>query len=77
SGSVPLTIATPGHFAEDMIGLIPTSQTIFSTFNLVIVAALFVAVPIVNRLMMPPKEEAFVVDPELLKDFQAASAEAE
>jgi len=77
SGSVPLTIATPGHFAEDIIGLIPTSQTIFSTFNLVIVAALFVAVPLVNRLMMPPKEDAFVVDPELLKDFQAAAAETE
>jgi len=29
SGSVPLTIATSGHFAEAQIGIIPTSDTIF------------------------------------------------
>jgi short-chain fatty acids transporter len=52
SGSVPLTIATPGHFTESLIGVIPTSQTIFSAYNLAIVAALFVAIPLTNVLMM-------------------------
>ncbi|PKG48793.1 short-chain fatty acid transporter [Halomonas sp. MES3-P3E] len=52
SGAVPLTLATPGHFLESSIGLIPTSQTLLSSFNLFILAALLVALPLTNRLMM-------------------------
>lgn len=68
AGSIPLTIATEGHFAEDMIGVIGTSETIFSFFNLAIVVALFVLVPIVNRLMLPPQNESIFVDPKKLED---------
>jgi short-chain fatty acids transporter len=78
SGSVALTIATPGHFTEHLIGVVPTSETIFSVFNLVILAGLFILVPIINRLMVPPKDKAFVIDPALLEDkelFEAASVE--
>ncbi|NWQ41898.1 short-chain fatty acid transporter [Bacillus sp. EB106-08-02-XG196] len=78
SGSVPLTIATPGHFTEDLIGVIPTSETIFSTFNIVIVLGLLVTIPIINRLSMPSKEQTITVDPVLLEgDFQAAAIEKE
>jgi short-chain fatty acids transporter len=78
SGSVPLTIATPGHFTEDLIGVIPTSETIFSTFNIVIVLGLLVTIPIINRLSMPSKEQTITVDPALLEgDFQAAAIEKE
>ncbi|USK26686.1 short-chain fatty acid transporter [Bacillus sp. CMF21] len=78
SGSVALTIATPGHFTEHLIGVVPTSETIFSVFNLVILSGLFILVPIINRLMVPPKDKAFVIDPALLEDkefFEAASEE--
>ncbi|MGN7403264.1 short-chain fatty acid transporter [Cytobacillus praedii] len=76
SGSTPLTIATEGHFSQDLIGTIPTSETIFSGFNLAIVIALFLALPLVNRLMMPSKEETVTVDPALLvDDIQAAAIE--
>src|SRR3546814_3121346 len=34
AGSIPLTIATEGHFQADKIGLIPTSDTIFFFFNI-------------------------------------------
>jgi short-chain fatty acids transporter len=51
-GSIPLLINTPGHFAEPTMGLIPTSQTIFSAYNIVIVIALVIIIPLVNRLMM-------------------------
>lgn len=68
AGSIPLTIATPGHFAVDKIGIIPTSETIFSFFNLAIVIALFIAVPIINRLMLPSEQESVYVDPALLKE---------
>ncbi|HWO95531.1 MAG TPA: short-chain fatty acid transporter [Bacillus sp. (in: firmicutes)] len=79
SGSVPLTIATPGHFTENLIGIVPTSETLFSTYNLVIVAALFVAIPILNRLMMPSKDQTVVIDRSLLEEtdsFQAAAVES-
>jgi short-chain fatty acids transporter len=63
SGSVPLTIATSGHFSEAQIGIIPTSDTIFSWFNLVLVAALFIAVPLLNYLMRPKAEDSVYIDP--------------
>lgn len=76
SGSIPLTIATPGHFAENIMGIVPTSETIFSMYNLILIAGLFIILPILNRFMMPPREKAFIVDPALLeKDETAASAE--
>lgn len=53
SGSIPLTIATEKHFTADLIGVIPTSETIFATFNVVIVVALVVLLPIINRFMIP------------------------
>ncbi|WP_022705849.1 short-chain fatty acid transporter [Paracoccus zeaxanthinifaciens] len=68
AGSIPLTIATPGHFTEDQIGVIPTSQTIFSAWNLGLVAALFVIMPLVNRAMLPRREEEVLVDPAILHD---------
>ncbi|KEZ52712.1 MULTISPECIES: short-chain fatty acid transporter [Metabacillus] len=77
SGSVPLTIATEGHFAQDLIGLIPTSETIFAPFNLIIVAVLFIALPLVNRLMMPGKEETISIDPALLNETGAEAASLE
>ena len=78
SGSIPLTIATEGHFSQDLIGIIPTSQTIFATFNVIIVLALFLILPVLNRLMMPKKEETVTVDKSILDDgpnLQAATIE--
>lgn len=66
AGSIPLSIATEGHPFADLTGIIPTSQTIFSTYNLVIVAALFVVVPLVNRAMMPSEADSVYIDPALL-----------
>lgn len=76
AGSVSLTIATEGHFHEDKIGVISTSQTIFSSFNLLLVLAMFIVMPLVNRLMMPREEESVYIDPELLKaEEELAQAE--
>ncbi|KYG58460.1 short-chain fatty acid transporter [Planococcus maritimus] len=68
SGSIPLSIATEGHPFVDAIGIIPTSETIFSSYNLIIIAALVIIVPLLNRLMMPKKEDAVTVDPQVLVD---------
>jgi short-chain fatty acids transporter len=68
AGSIPLTIATEGHFSADQIGVISTGSTIFAFFNLAIVACLFVAVPLVNRLMLPDEKDSVYVDTKLLND---------
>ncbi len=68
AGSIPLTIATPGHFTEDEIGILGTSQTIFAGFNLTIVAVLVVVIPLVNWLMIPRPEDSVIVPPEKLRD---------
>lgn len=68
AGSVPLTIATPGHFTEAQIGVIPTSETIFSGFNLALLAILFIVVPLVNRLMLPADKDSVIVEANKLQD---------
>lgn len=68
AGSIPLSIATEGHPFQDIMGVVPTSETIFSTYNLVIVGLLLITVPILNRLMMPKPEDTFTVDPKLLEE---------
>lgn len=76
AGSVPVTIATPGHFAAERIGVIPTSETLFSAFNLGILAVLFVTIPLLNRLMMPAKDDTVVVDPKKLEEAPDADDDA-
>lgn len=61
AASIPLTIATPGHFAEAQIGVIGTGQTIFAGFNLVIVGVLFVVIPLTNWLMVPKAADSVYV----------------
>lgn len=74
AGSIPLTIATKGHFQAEKIGLIPTSDTIFSTYNIVIVLAMFIIVPLVNRLMMPDEQDSVYVDEAKLNEVAVSSA---
>ena len=59
SSSIPLLIATPGHFLEDQIGLIPTSQTIFHYSNIIILLGMILTV-IVTIKLIAPKEAAAV-----------------
>lgn len=76
SGSVPLTIATGGHFMEETIGIIPTSQTIFAIFNVVPVLILLVGLPFLCRAMMPGDDEVVSIDPSLLEESESAATSA-
>lgn len=76
AGSVPLTIATEGHFMAKQMGVIGTGTTIFSTYNLLIVLCLFIAVPLLNWLMMPKPENTVTVDPKKLEDTPEVPTEA-
>ncbi len=75
SASIPLAMATEGaNLVEVSRGAItsaiPISQTIFATYNLIIVFVIIVALTVVNTFMHPSPDKAFVVDPELLGDAQ-------
>lgn len=76
AGSIPLSIATEGHPFADMTGIVPTSQTIFSFYNLAIVVALFIVVPFVNRAMMPREGDSVYINPALLAEDIAKRPEA-
>lgn len=75
SGSIPLSIATEGHPFQDLIGVISTNDTIFATSTLIIVAALFLILPITNRMLMPSKDETITVDPEIFNETAVAIEE--
>lgn len=73
SGSIPLTIATPGHFLEDMMGTIPIGETLFSPFNLFIVITMVILLPIMNRLLMRAADSSQKIEPVFTE--QAAAKE--
>lgn len=69
SGTIPLTLATPGSWTEPIInGLIPVTETILSPLNIFLTVFFLVTIPFVVRTMVPPPEQARQVDPELLID---------
>ncbi|WP_291572244.1 TIGR00366 family protein [Clostridium sp. UBA4548] len=73
SGSIPLTISSGGEAVKKatagiITSPIPTSQTIFSLVNLGIVIVLLITLPLVNKAMMPSKENTVVIDPKLLEE---------
>lgn len=57
SGAIPTIIATPGHFLEESMGVVPVSETLLSGTNLLIILCLVVVVPLVNVLMRPKNPE--------------------
>src|SRR5690625_3608482 len=53
SSSIGLTIATKGHFLEDVMGVIPTSETIFHPSTFIIFFSLVISMAIFILLMIP------------------------
>src|SRR5881628_3322967 len=67
SASAPLLVATPGHFLESEIGIIPVSATIFSSFNLILVAIVVLIFSIVTPLLHPAPAETIEATPAQLE----------
>ena len=72
SGSIPLTMATPGEalaMATDgaLTSPVPLSQTIFVLHNLVTVLLVIIGITVANTLMHP-KQGVLTIDPSLLRD---------
>ncbi|MBI3184367.1 MAG: short-chain fatty acid transporter [Myxococcales bacterium] len=74
SASAPLLVATPKHFLEAKMGVVPIDQTLFSAFNLVLVAVVVVALTALAWAMHPPKERSVRIDPSLLAKLESAEA---
>ncbi|MBQ0008502.1 MAG: short-chain fatty acid transporter [bacterium] len=73
SGSIPLTMATPGDaLAKATNGVltspVPVSETILDIHNIVMVVLVMAAIVVVNALMHPKADRVVAVDPELLKE---------
>ena len=72
SGSIPLTMATPGEALATatngaLTAPVPVAQTILDPHNLVMVLLTIVGITVANTLMHP-KRDVFVVNPDLLSD---------
>ena len=77
SGSIPLTMATPGEALTKatngvLTAPVPISQTILSPYNIVIVLVVMLAIVITNSLMYP-KKDVVAVDPALLVESSDSS----
>ena len=78
SGSIPLTMATPGEALSiatngALTSPVPVSATILDIHNLVMVLLVIVAITAANTLMHP-KQGAIAVDPALLEENEAIKA---
>ena len=60
SGSIPIILATPGHFLEEQIGVIPLADTIFSLPMILTTVAILVTLPLFNALLQPKKKEDII-----------------
>lgn len=56
SASAPLLVATKGHFLENEMGTVTVMDTLFSSFNIFIVLALIVTLPLLNWLLLKSKD---------------------
>lgn len=79
SGSIPLTMATPGDALAQATGgvlasPIPVGQTILDPHNIVMVLLVIVGITVANTLMHP-KQGAVVVDSALLADDDTQNSE--
>jgi short-chain fatty acids transporter len=60
SGSAPLKVAETGHFLANKIGVIPLSETIFSTLNLSVSISLLIILPLIMFYLAKRSNDEFV-----------------
>lgn len=67
SASAPLLVATPGHFLEKQLGVIPIDRTLFSAFNLGLTVAVVLGLTLLAWALHPKPERTVKVDPAVLE----------
>jgi short-chain fatty acids transporter len=77
SASIPVLISTKGHPLEHLMGVVPLSETIFSTPMLVTSLVVLVTLPLLNAWLHPKAGEAVTeVDPGIDRAEQKADTGA-
>lgn len=66
SASAPLLVATPKHFMEDRMGLVPITDTIFNPFNLVLALIVLLVMTAIAPAMHPRREDVVEAEPGLM-----------
>jgi short-chain fatty acids transporter len=76
SGSAPLLSNVPGHFLEDLIGLVPANATIFSSYAIINSIIILIFAMVVSYLLHPARAERCrgldYYAPQLLEEGAAA-----
>ncbi|MBS7527272.1 short-chain fatty acid transporter [Fusibacter paucivorans] len=70
-------VATPGHFLEDAIGVIPQNLTAFNPMNLLLFAITTIVLCSVVIFTRPPKDEIVELDAKYLEKVQGEDVEDE
>ncbi|RRD41081.1 short-chain fatty acid transporter [Leptotrichia sp. OH3620_COT-345] len=74
SSSVGLTIATPGHFLEKEIGIIPMSVFMFNPMNIFLTISFVVVVPLIAYFLHPKDEGVQEIPEYALEALEAADS---
>ncbi len=75
SASVGLTIAQPGHFLEDVMGVIPFKDYLVNPMNLILLAAFAVIPPIICYFLHPKPDRCPELRPETIAVLDAPDME--
>ncbi|MCP4922958.1 MAG: short-chain fatty acid transporter [bacterium] len=69
SGSIPLTLATPGNFSESLVGgLIPVQETLLSFFNITALVGLFILLPLTSWWLSRQEDMSPVPIPDFIME---------
>ena len=72
SATIPVLISTKGHSFEKQMGIIPLTETIFSSHILLTALAVLIVLPLINAAMHPKKgEKVTEISPELASNEDA------
>ena len=74
SASAPLLVATPGHFLESMVGVLPLAKTIWTPASILQEVLYVGAVIAAGRLLMPSQRRPLSMFPEAAKVAEQAPA---
>jgi len=67
SSSAALFVATPGHSLESAVGIIPVTETIFSSWNIAIAVVTLFAYSLTCMLMKPQEQDIYEVSDDTLQ----------
>ena len=81
SGSVPLALASGSNLesvtAGAVLSPVSTGDTLFSSMNIVILLAMLITIPLLNRSMHPSADQVVTISPELLSSTDTQEREEE